>query len=183
MNKWITILTSRTIGALILLLRIVGNQLNFLVVHARHVRLRGGSGRRDGTRWSKGGLAANDWSLSLGTSGGGVFRHRRQHGGHDRKRGFIVGASIPGCVRGHGGRVVWGGRVAVKAKGGRQLADLVRRVLGEVLHHGDLGKVEIEVERQVGRGGGTEDWSGAVDGAGMVREGVVIRRIRIRSEG
>jgi len=31
---------SRTIGALILLLRIVGNQLNFLVVHARQVRLR-----------------------------------------------------------------------------------------------------------------------------------------------
>lgn len=183
MNKWITILTSRTIGALILLLRIVRKQLKFLVVHGGQVWLRGGSGRRDGARWSKGCLAANDWSLGLDTSGGGVFRHRCQHGGHDRKRGLIVGAGIPGCVGGHGGRVVWGRRVAVEAKGGRQLADLVGRVLGKVLHHGDLGKVEIEVERQVGRGGGTKDWAGAVDGAGMVREGVVIRRVRIRSEG
>jgi len=168
---------SRTIGALILLLRIVGNQLNLLVVHAGQVRFRGGGRRRDGARRSKGGLAANDWSLSLGTSGGGVFRHRCQHGGHNRKRGFIVGAGIPGRIRGHDGRVVWGGRVAVEAKGGRQLADLVGRVLGKVLHHGDLGEVEIEVERQVGRGGGTENWAGAVYGAGMVREGVVIRRV------
>jgi len=66
---------SRTIGALILLLRIVGNQLNLLVVHAGQVWLRGGGRRRDGARRSKGGLAANDWSLGLGTSRGGVFRH------------------------------------------------------------------------------------------------------------
>jgi len=74
---------SRTIRALILLLRVFGNQLNFLIVHAGHVWLGGGGRRRDGTRWSKGRLATNDWALSLYTSGGGVLGHGCQHGGHD----------------------------------------------------------------------------------------------------
>ena len=127
-------------------------------------------------------MAANDWSLKLSTSRGGVLGHRRQHGGHDRQGGLVVRAGIPRCVGGHAGGVIWRGGVAVEAKGSRQLADAVGRVLGQVLH-AYLGEVEIEVERQVGGGGGSEDWTGAVDGAGVVREGVVIGRVRIRSKG
>jgi len=37
--------SSRAIGALVLLLWVAGHQLNFIIVHAWHVRLRGG-GRR-----------------------------------------------------------------------------------------------------------------------------------------
>jgi len=66
---------SGTIRALILLLRVVGNQVNLLVVHAGHVWLRGGGRRRDSAGWSKGCLAANDRPLHLDTSGGGVFGH------------------------------------------------------------------------------------------------------------
>lgn len=83
MSKEMTMLTSGTIGALILLLWIVGNQLNFIAVHAGHVRLRGGSGRGDGARWRESRLAANDRALDLDTSGGGVLGHCCQHGGHD----------------------------------------------------------------------------------------------------
>lgn len=166
-----TTLTSRTIGALILLLRIVGNQLNFVAVH---VWLRGGSRRGDGARWGKGRLAANDRALDFDPRGGGVLGHGCQHGGHDRKRGLIIRAGIPRGIGRHARRVVRRGRVAVEAKGGR--------VLGEVLHV-YLGQVEVEVERQVGGGGGTEDGTGTVEGAGVVREGVVIGRVRIRSKG
>jgi len=56
---------SRTIGALILLLRIVGNQLNFLFAHVGYVRLGGGGRRRDCARWSECGLATDDWALDL----------------------------------------------------------------------------------------------------------------------
>ena len=80
---------------------------------------------------------------------------------------------IPGRVGRHAGRVVRGGQVAVEAKG--------RRVLRKVLHV-YLGEVEIKVERQVGGGGRTKDWTGAVDRAGVVG-GVVIGGVRIRSKG
>ena len=72
-GEWITIHTSRTIRALILLLRVVGNKLNFIAAHAWDVRLRGGGRRGDRARWSEGSLASNNWSLELGTSGGGVL--------------------------------------------------------------------------------------------------------------
>jgi len=78
---------SWTIGTLILLLRIIRNQLNFLVMRV----WLGGSGRgRDGARRSEGSLATNDWALNLGARGGGVVGHRRQHGGDNRKGRLII---------------------------------------------------------------------------------------------
>jgi len=66
---------SRTAGALVLLLRVVGHQFNFLLVHARKVRLGRDGRRRDGARWIESGLTTNDRALNLGTSGGGVLGH------------------------------------------------------------------------------------------------------------
>lgn len=71
----IRIPTSRTIRALIFLLRIFGYQLNFLLAYRRDVRLRGGGRGRDGARWSESGLTTNDWALDLDTSGGSVLRY------------------------------------------------------------------------------------------------------------
>jgi len=74
---------SRTIRALILLLRVLGNQFDLFVVHAGNVWFGRGGRRGDGTRRGKGRLPANDRALTLYTGGGGVLRHGCQHGGHD----------------------------------------------------------------------------------------------------
>lgn len=120
-------------------------------------------------------MAANNRSLDFDTGGGGVLGHRGQHGGDNGERRLVIRAGIPGSVCGQVGRVVGGGRIAVKAEAGWEVSELVGGVFREALHV-DLGEVDVEVERQVGRGGASKGRAGAVDGAGVIGR-VVIGRI------